>query len=485
MKDNKLSDSIFSGLVFLFFLLPYVFFLKYFDLKFDLNFSELIWAVKNSLIQSVTAAVVCTLVGFIMALGIFQAAPKWQSGLLKLVLLPQILPALFSILIVLSIIDPFPMGHIGVILIFIVVNVGFVTFQFYNSIQQKISSFAVISEIYGIQKLSFFRKILLPILSPDFKLNFFFVFLFCLSSFSIPLVAGGGKGTNLEVLIFEKIFIDQNWTVACSLMIVQALMVVAISATFLKNKSYLAGELKPHRFLKSKVGLFFVLCYLGFYLLGYGYSIVKSIGALEFLSEYLTEVLDATVNSLLLLLFVLGAGYLMLWAWVLDFIKRLKHNFAIHLISVSTVLVGFSLYLFFPQTKFYDWFKIPLAFLVLFFPSLYKMFAEKKLDQIKNQILVAKIYRISLFQIVNQIILKQIKAPLLMSISLLTIWSLSDFAILRSLGSQTTTLGLLSQSFLLSYRLDVAFVISFYILIVWFAVTAIFYFFLRESNVSR
>ena len=57
------------------------------------------------------------------------------------------------------------MGHVGVVFIFIFINLGFTAYQIAFAIQQKLGSFAAVSEVYGISKLTYCRKILIPLIS--------------------------------------------------------------------------------------------------------------------------------------------------------------------------------------------------------------------------------------------------------------------------------------------------------------------------------
>lgn len=471
MKGFSISSKVFSAILFLFFLLPYILFFKFFTFDIQLNSSELAWALKNTFIQATAAAAVSTALGLFFAFGLLQLKPSLQALFSKLLLVPQVLPSLFSILIAFAIVNPFPIGFLGVIFIFILINIGFATFLLFTAIKQKMQGFALTGEIYGIGQLQFLRKVFFPIIRTDLKFTFILIFLFCVSSLSIPLVAGGGKGTNLEVLIFEKIFIEQAWNTAWFLMIIQTLIVFGLSYLFLKNRSAEIRPFVPHRYLKSKVGLIAVLAYIAIYFISYFCNVYQSWPAFDFLSEYAHELYLSLLSSLQMLVLVLLVAYIILIAWVSDYIQQLKHNKAIHLISGSTVLIGFAFYITFPQTRQFDMVKIPLAFTILFYPTIFKVLLEKPLDQIKNQIIVAKVFGLSRLTIINSIIFKQLKRPLYLAVSMITIWTLSDFAILRSLGTQVPSLGLMTQNFLLSYRLNVAYLISFIILIVWAIIT--------------
>ena len=236
---------------------------------------------------------------------------------------------------------------------------------------------------------------------------------------------------------------------------------------FLKNQNFAKKEFTNHRFYFSRWGLLALFLYLAFYLGSYGYAVVNSLPALEGLLVHKDEIATATMNSIFLFIIVLILFFVLLVLWLIDYIFRCKENLAEHLISVSTVLVGFSLYVFFPQNTKADFLKIPSAFLLLFFPALFKIFFSALLNQICQQIVIAKIFQVNIFRIIFRIILPQCKNQLLQSSALLLIWTLGDFAIARALGTQSKTLGLLTETFLSSYRLESAYLISFYILVIW------------------
>ena len=84
---------------------------------------------------------------------------------------------------------------------------------------------------------------------------------------------------------------------------------------------------------------------------------------------------------------------------------------------------------------------------------------------------------------VVDVVLRQIKKPILLWMSFLVVWFLSDFAVQRALGNQSQTVGLLAEGFLSSYRLSLAYLISFYILVFWFVVVVVLYFILEVFHV--
>lgn len=466
------------GLLF-YFLSPYIIFLNYYDFSFSVDFSQLLWALKNSIIQSAGAAAITVLLSIPMSQGILLLPEKIQALFVRLLVVPMVLPALFSVLIAFSLLNPFPMGTSGIIYLFVLVNLGFVAILTYSAIREKLGNLAVLSEIYSLRRIVFYRKVFFPLLYSDLVMNFLIIFLFCLSSFSIPLLVGGGKGTNLEVLIYEKIFIEQNLSAAFGLCLFQTALIFLLSFFVLRNKKSKTTPFSGGTYLKSYTGFFLILAYLLIYLGGYVMGLVRSLSYVDFIFQYASELLVATLFTTRALLIYLGLNLTMLFLWLIDYLRNQRFNLSINLISVSTVLVGFSFYLALPVSKNYDIVKIILAVSILFFPSLFKLFLQKAIEALQSQILISQIYGLSKTTIIFEIIFKQISRQLWLWLSFLIIWFISEYAILRSLGVQTKTLGLLTESFLSSYRLPLSYLMSLYILIYWGVALAAVYLILK------
>lgn len=469
MKASKLLTSV---LVF-YFLIPYFLFFRFFNLSFQIDFQELVWAFKNSFIQSFSAATLVTALAIPMSLGLFQMRGHFYQVTLRLLLLPQILPSFFSILIAFSIWKPFPLGTVGIGFIFLLVHLGFAVIFLHTAIQEKLGFFPVVGQVFGLKKISFIFRIAQPLLRTDLLSCLLMIFVFCFSSFSIPLIAGGGRDTNIEVLIFEKIFINQNWSAAWTVALLQSLFLGGLSFFLLRQQGSSKQTFFYSGYLQSSLGYVLIIFYLFVFLAGYGVGILQALPEFIKLKDFSSEVVTATFNTLrfLLIYFLLSFGLLYLWLW--DFCQNLKFNFANHLIAGSTMIVGLTFYLIFPSAKEWDTLKVPVAMSILVFPVLFKSFLEKPIWDLRDQVVTARVFGISNHFIVLHILLKRIQQPLSIWFSFLSIWFLSDFAVLRALGTQTETLGLLAQGFLSSYRLSMAYLLSVYILLVWLFVLGI------------
>lgn len=467
MKEIKLPVQFLRFGLFLYFLIPYLLFFNYYNISLDLDKSEFLWAFKNSIFQSFVAALFCVVLSIPMSQGLFVLPEKLQKLILKLLIIPQIFPVLYSVLIGFSILTPFPMGRVGIIFLFVLINMGFSTVLTYSATQEKLGHFAVISEVYSIGRLSFFKKIYSRLILSDLISNFFIIFIFCFSSFSVPLLVGGGKGSNLEVLIYEKIFIDQNWPAAFLLCVLQTSIIFALSFFALKpSKKEILGFSSGH-YIKSYIGLLIVSIYIILYLGGYLSGVIKSLSQWEFLYQYKSELISVIFYTTKALSIYLLLFAVLLIVWLLDYLNFRRFNPAVNLISVSTVLVGFAFYLTMPLSQDYDLYKIILAVSILFFPTLFKLFLQNAIESLRAQLDIAEIYGLSKLTILYQIIFRQLSRQFGLWLSFVIIWFVSEFAILKSLGVQSQTLGLMSENFLSSYRLPMSYLMSVIILIYW------------------
>ena len=121
---------------------------------------------------------------------------------------------------------------------------------------------------------------------------------------------------------------------------------------------------------------------------------------------------------------------------------------------------------------------------ILFFPSLFKLFLQRPIENLQAQLLISKMYGLSKPTIIFEIIFRQIPQKFYLWASLLTIWFVAEYALLKALGVQTPTLGLYSEGFLSSYRLPLSYFMSFYILLYWLLVMGFLFIFQKVLDVA-
>lgn len=461
MSQNKFAITLRLALI-LFFLLPLVYFIYKFKFQLNLDANEFLWALKNSLVQSGVASLITLLLALPMSLALLNLRLnlKLHAATEKLLLLPQIIPIFYTLLILFTVFNPFPRGLVGIIMSFVFVNLGLMTVLLAQAIGNQMSSYSAIADVYSISKKVFYLKIFFPMMWIELFKVFLLIFAFCFSSFSIPLVVGNGQDLNLEILVYEKIFIESDWNAAFNLSVLQTIFIFILSwistgGGFFKNKVY-----ESSRYLSSRLGIGLILIYLSLYILGYLWGLLQSFSYLEFIKEYYADILISAWLSFKILFLTLGIFLVILYFWLYDFVQYKSFNFATHFISLSTVVTGFAIYLFFPSNSSYDYIKLMLAFCFLLFPVLFKLYLQTPVESLRNQIQIAEVLGVSRTQIILQVILKQIYKDLSLWVSVVALWVVSDFAISKAVGLQMPTLGLLSHSFLSSYRLPVSYLLS-------------------------
>ncbi len=389
-----------------------------------------------------------------------------------------ILPSIFTILICLNLVSIFPYGHLGVIFIFTVVHIGFATINIAESLKNKIGNLGLIAKIYNLKKMTFFYRIVLPLIKSDLLVLSLIIFLSCLSSLSIPLIAGGGKGTNLEVYIYEKIFIDQKWSEALWLALIQSAVLFIISFFVFQNKKVIQGTKSVFYAinLSSKTAALCLLSFILIYIASYLIKVASVFAAADLSVVFDHEFFGSFFNSVMLFInFSILFGIFIFFILYLSF-RNIKINLMNIFLSPSTILIGFGLYVVLPVNHFeMDLFKITIGFFMLFSVGLYQAYLSAKIDSLANQMLLCRIYQIRYLTFVKDIFWPQAKNNILFLISLIYLISVSEFALVKAAGVQIQTVGTLTGLYLNSYRMDQAYLISFFSLLTW----CLFYFCLR------
>lgn len=458
----------------LFFLFP-LFVLFYF-FKIDLNYNaqEILWALKNSFFQSFVTAFIAVTCGYFGALGIAGTSGVWQRGLKLLAVIPVFLPSLFSVMIGMSLVQSFPLGTIGVIFILSLIYIGFAASVLSEEVMAQLGRLGFVGQVYGLSKFKFHTQILMPVVGRSTVFVFATIFVNALTSFTIPLLVGGGRGTNFEVLIFEKIFIEQNWSLAVGLSVLQLSLVAIMALCLRARKDIVASEFYQSRLVSSKFGLLGLGLYLGLYFWGYIKLALNTTNIYYFSEIFNNDFYQALWQSLVFFICCL-ALFFVLFCAVLYLRYHLKNvRFLNFFLNPSSVLIGFAFYLLLPANHaVFDFWKVALVFSVVGFVSFAKSVFENQIQLFEQQIRVARSFGLSFSKFLFTIYFPQIKKRLHYAVSLLFIFCISEFGLVKASGAEIKTLGTEMAMYLSSYRTEGAFVISLIILAVWIVVTLI------------
>lgn len=455
--------------VLFFFLFPFLVLLAQFPSRFQIDFEELLWAFKNTLIQSFFSAMAALVLGCICAFGLLRFAQprlsRWRSTLEIFVLAPSFLPPIFTLLSLFNIIDPFPMGIIGIILVHTFIYFGLVAVSIARVIEGEMGKFVEAAMIMGTSKFKFIYKVLLPLIRNDLIFAYLFVFMCAFASFSVPLTVGGGRGTTLEVLIYEKIRLSLDWGGAILLASIQSIILFLISLVVIKSKPKTRNSIHNLRLIQSNAALIVLLVFVSIYFIGYFQGLIYGLPSLvQFYELYNTLLWDCLgtlgfglLTALFCYLFLILLVYLQPLNWLDSFLTGY--------VAPSTALTGFAFLVWMAPNFWGAFLTVPLAFTLLCLSGLYRLGWQAELQRIYWQWEQAQ-----LLGSTPELFFKKVSLPLLHSKAVYLsgiglVWVCGDFALSRILAPKNMTLAMTTETLMQNYRLGMASVLSFIVVL--------------------
>lgn len=451
----------------LYLVFPFLFLLFQFRISSWPEGQELFWAFKNSFLQALFSSAGSLALGAWVAFGLicFNKENRRQSRiriiLEMLCLFPNFLPPLFVLLALLNLIDPFPMGIIGITIAHTVINFGLIAVMLAHIIENKIGSLAEQAYIEGASRWLFLRRVFWPLLKHDLFLLFLFVFAICFGSFAIPLIVGGGRGTTVEVLIYEKIRLSSNWSEAVILALFQSAFIFVLSV-LAKQRNSTGGPARSSnlRLLRSFSGVLALMGVMGFCALGYFQGLREGVHQIKDFYELQSPLIWNFFGTLAMGLSVglLAYGSLLLIAYCWP--RRWFERFLAGYVAPSTALCCFAFLILGTNESFWPFIKIPLAFNLLCVASLYRMGWDGLLRGLENQIHVARILGAPAPQIFKQVLLPQISERAALLAGVAAVWACGDYSVSRILAHREVTLAMMTETLMSSYRLGMATILS-------------------------
>jgi thiamine transport system permease protein len=298
------------------------------------------------------------------------------------------------------------------------------------------------------------------------------VFCICFTSFAIPLTVGGGKGTTLEVLIYEKIKISADWSSALALCLIQLFIIGLISfllsqTSDLKQESCNKLRILPKRWLAFPMFILFLLfAVLSFAEMFQGWAQLTSL-------NYSIESLQSQIINSLWIGFSSGLVLsLLLFLSATILVQKSFHKILFSMNSLSHSLFAFSFLLIVPA----QYLALTLVFCLslLFFPSLYRLGLYQEIKLLAGQQETALTLGSSQFLIFRKITFPAVSQRVFFLSGICAMWSVSDFAISKLLLSRPLTVAMLAESLMSSYRIQAAFALVGVLLIMGLLLAAIF-----------
>jgi thiamine transport system permease protein len=492
MKSLVKPSVLSSGILAAFLLFPFGYLLFKFPLVFSSadtgfleNLEEFLWALKNSFLQSFVSALGALLLGLIFCSGLVwvreNLSARFSSILNVLCLVPGMLPSLFTILILLSLIHPFPMGLTGIILIHAVLYAGFVSLALLSAIESKALSLLEVSYVLGVSRLKMGWQTL-RLLKWDLLSLFILVFSVCFTSFSVPITVGGGRGTTLEILIYEKIRLSSSWSQALTLALIQSLILFVLSLLQRPSVQRVSSRADRIPLLGSGVSASFLVLFLVAFFGTFAFSSVKGWMQVSFMRELLQgnwftipqSLVAGVAGGVFTYLLLLAAAFALYRPWL----HRLLSGF----VAPSTSLIGLVIVLLNP-----DSFALQIGFFIVGFCSLilcglYRMGFGQHLMGLQGQVEVAQILGADELQTFRRVVWPQAHGFAARLAGVAGMWILGDFALAKIIFSQDVFVAQVSQGLANSFRLDSAVAVMDIVVILGLLV---YYLFERFGHVRR
>lgn len=457
-------------LSFVFFLLfPFLFLLTHFQMRTIPDWGEFYWAFKNSLVQAFFSAFFSLVLGLWAALGILSFSnggrSRWRSGLEVLCLLPNFLPPLFVLLATLNVIDPFPVGIAGIVIIHTLMNFGLVAVLLSGGLETKLGGVIELAYVEGVSRWRFITQGMLPMLKKDFWLLGLFIFVVCFGSFSVPLIVGGGKGTTMEVLIYEKIRLSSDWGSAVFLAALQSIFIFSLSLIAAKGQGVSGSRIANLNLIRMRSGIAVIIAVSLLYVTGYAQGLVAGFGMLSTFYELQSALLWSFAGSIVIGMTVgcmIYAGLMLIaYCWP----KKWFEKFLAGYVAPSTSLACFCLLIIAPNGGIYPFIKIPLALMLLSLNSLFRMGWDSELTALQTQMTAAYAMGASAKQIFWEIQFPQMSARAGILAGIGSVWACGDFAVSRILAHRDLSIAMMTETLMSSYRLNQATVLSLLIVV--------------------
>lgn len=411
--------------------------------------------------QAFLSAALALVIGIFGAYGLEAAAMRWGSAngrfLEATALLPNVAPVLLFLLAVMKF-APWLRGLEGIVIVHALLNAGLVAASVLRLFRSKVAGLADLAWIEGSSRLRFFARVALPVLANDLRMIFAFVFAICFSSLAVPLVLGGSSATTLEVLIWQVLRIDGDFSRAFGIALLQLASIFTL--TFILRTRVRSADAVAARsaqpLLASIWGLPIVL--LPSLLLLASMFDRPWVGASQFLASDVlaAELVRGFFGSIVIAIATgtLVAAGLLLIAYVEP--RGLGRKLLIGYVAPSSVITGFAALIVWRALGYATYLKISICLSLITLPSLYRLYWDATLEALRSQRTVAMSLGASERLTFRRVVLPQLWRPVSFVAGLASLWAWGDFALSRVIAERDVTLGMTVQSLMGSYRFEIA-----------------------------
>lgn len=428
--------------------------------------AEFIKVFAYSIVQSLLTSFLVLFLGFVAALGLASI----QKELVRVwfcffLMLPGLLPTLFSIISGLQLVElfgSFPYGFWGVVILHVLFNMGLVAVAIERLIQFNFSGAIELATVEGAQRLRLLSVVVRGLYSELAMLGLM-IFIISFSSFSVPLVVGAQSGMTIEVLIYQSFASRGDLTSAVFLSLIQlafigvlALFVARESiANFTGKRNIKALASRSSLYVFSAItALFLLINVKGFYL-GLSPFFKMATQDPQFIENFIAQAAGTAMQCLLVALFTL-----FVFVGLIFIIQdEVIHKILIGYVAPSVVLIGVAFYLLVntqAQSTEVVLLVIAISFVFSILPTLYRLRGASLYKSLQGQVQTARVMGATRLQIGLEILLPQMGRDIFFLSGLAAFWACGDFALSSIITGRELTLGLVLKNILGGYRIELA-----------------------------
>jgi thiamine transport system permease protein len=441
----------------LFLVFPFLTLLFYFDDWSLVETEQILKALKYSVLQSAWSAIFSVALGFLGAMGL----NFWRrySGFIRAIFLfPNLIPPLFVMISAFQIFRPFPFGLTGIVLINTMINAGLCAVVIQSIMEEKIGGWAELAYVEGAGKFQFLF-VALKFLKRDLALVAYFVFCVCFSSLTIPLLAGKFDVASLEILIYEKLNLSENFGEIFGLAALQSIFIFLLGVSLPAPNAGRAQQNRKLHLLQWRWGTVPIVVISMVILFEVFITAPKGLDQIQMIGWGIFGAEAAAANSLGLGLLTGLLAFVLCCAICFSLPHRNFEKFVMAYIAPSTALTAFSYYIL-----DLHW---PLAVTAaaltgLFLPIVFRLSVASSFRGLTKEIEVAQVLGAGPNQIFWNITLPRCAKTFGIASGLVAFWAIGDFAVSGILMGDQVPMALLSKKLMESYRIEVA---SFFVLL--------------------
>jgi thiamine transport system permease protein len=452
-------------------LLPYALLLAFGFKLSRVPMHELLNVLINSCLQATASSVFIVVFAVFGLLGFLSLKPGLFSHLCpKIVVLPSFLPALFVATSFMSALSSYKLPLYGfwqVVAVHTIVSSGLIGNLLWVSILTSKTGLFDLAHSLNLSRPNFWFKVLLPNLRHEIFSLWAFAFSLCFTSFTVPHLLAPTQALSFDVFIFQKLRLDADLGQALSLCFFQ----VAFMFLFLKF-------LKPQSQDSAVMGR--TSQSLNRYALTFAIWPLVIVSATLVLSQFVqfalalknaTQIPWLSLQPAILGTLVVGCVSFCLSLGLLSALSFSAYSeklrgWLLTYIAPSGIVVGLLVWMLTAGENSLFW--IIVSFNLIMMCTLYRMGLHSKLENLQQDIQLARSLGVSLKESYFKVVLPQ-TLPIIFSLSgVVAFWSVGEYTLSVVIAQSDITLSLWIKSMLKAYQFESAAILNLMILTLGF-----------------